>query len=378
MSRELRVLVEPIDPRHAKPGGVDTCIRGLVKFSGSGMEIRIVGVDAIGDAQLGQWRLEHIDGREVWFLPVYRADNTVIRPRVPHVVQLVAGLWRYRARIRELGTVTLQTHRVTTGLALRNLLHAERHIQFVHNDGEDTVALGKESYFTRAPRVFRYLERRSVVRSADTVVFNRRAAERLAAWGGNVRFSPTWFDDEYFSIGERKVDTRRELLWVGRFEDTKDPILAIEAIAQLDSGYRLTMLGNGSLLEDSRARVARLGLDSRITLVGAVEKRKVSEYLKQSDLLVMTSLHEGYPRAVVEALASGLPVVTTDGGEPNGLVVEGYNGTRVSERTPVSVAEAIQRAAHLSGEAAVKSVERLRASKVVPYVLSPNARETDW
>ncbi|MDJ1114498.1 glycosyltransferase family 4 protein [Microbacterium dauci] len=378
MKSSVRVLVEPVDPRRPKPGGVDTCIRGLVKFRDPAIDLRIVGVDAIGDAELGVWRREEIDGRSVWFLPVYRSDNTVMRPRVPHVAQLVAGLLRYRRRLTELGPITLQTHRVTTGFALRRFIRATSHIQFIHNDGEDSISLGNESYFKRARGAFRRLERDAVRSCRDVVVFNGPAAKRLSEWGGHVRFSPTWFDDEYFFPGDEVTTPRRRLLWVGRFEATKDPMLAVRAMALLDDDYRLTMLGGGALIDEARSLAAELGIEDRIDIVGPVAKHEVAEHLRGNELLLMTSHHEGFPRAVVEALASGLPVVTTAGGEPNGLVVDGENGTRIAERTPESVAAAIRAAETLQTEAATGSVSGLRATRLVPFVLDPDSTDTPW
>jgi glycosyltransferase involved in cell wall biosynthesis len=364
---ENRVLIEPIDPRKSKPGGVDTCIRGLIKYCPDDMELSIVGVDAVGDAVVGEWRTEEIDGRSVRFLPVYRADNTVIRPKVPHIAQLVWGVWKYR---RSISADVIQTHRITTGFAIRRLFRGPRHVQFIHNDGDDSIKLGNESYFKRFTRVFRFLEKRAVKECEDVVIFNSAAAERLRQWGGNVRFSPTWFDDEYFypnAAGSEKE--RTDLLWVGRFEETKDPFLAVRAIAETGPQYTLTMLGGGSLLQKTKDLAGELGISDRIKVMGPVEKRSVADYLRAHSALLMTSRHEGYPRAVVESLACGLPVITTAGGEPNGLVLEGHNGTRIAERTPESVAAAILRVNDVASERAISSVEDLRATILVPFVL---------
>ena len=374
---EKRVLIEPIDPRKSKPGGVDTCIRGLIKYRPEDMDLSVVGVDAVGDAVIGEWRTDEIDGRTVRFLPVYRADNTVIRPKVPHIAQLVWGLWKYR---RQISADVLQTHRITTGFAVRRFFRKARHVQFIHNDGDDSIKLGNESYFKKFTGIFRFLEKRAVEECSDVVIFNSAAADRLSKWGGNVRFSPTWFDDEYFFPAEHKTGAARtDLLWVGRFEETKDPYLAVRAIAEAGPGYTLTMLGGGSLLQKTRDLAAELGVSNRIDVKGPVEKRSVSDYLRARSALLMTSQHEGFPRAVVESLACGLPVVTTAGGEPNGLVIEGFNGTRIAERTPESVAAAIRRVDGVESEAAIASVEKLRATILVPFVLGrqvPTAEET--
>ncbi|WP_420096240.1 glycosyltransferase [Brevibacterium sediminis] len=368
---EKRVLIEPIDPRKSKPGGVDTCIRGLLKYAPANVDLAVVGVDAVGDAVLGEWRSETIDGREVRFLPVYRADNTVIRPRVPHIAQLVWGVWRYRKKIV---CDTVQTHRVTTGFAVRKFFRAKNHVQFIHNDGDDSIKLGNESYFKKFTGLFRFLEKRAVRECSDVVIFNAAAADRLSKWGGNVRFSPTWYDDEYFYPADApEASERRALLWVGRFEETKDPGLAIRALSELGPEYSLTMLGGGSLLEPTKLLAEEVGVARRVNVVGPVEKRSVSDYLRSHSALLMTSHHEGFPRAVVEALACGLPVVTTAGGEPNGLVEEGRNGARIAARTPEAAADAVRRVDGVTSRAAVDSVVDLKATLLVPFVLDKDA-----
>ncbi|QJU54584.1 glycosyltransferase [Herbiconiux sp. KACC 21604] len=368
---ENRVLIEPIDPRRSKPGGVDTCIRGLIKYRPDDMDLFIVGVDAVGDAIIGEWRTEMLDGRSVQFLPVYRADNTVMRPRVPHIAQLVWGVWKYRKKIKP---DTLQTHRITTGFAVRRFFRKPNHVQFIHNDGDDSIKLGNESYFKKFTGLFRFLEKRAVRECSDVVIFNSAAAKRLSQWGDTVRFSPTWYDDEYFYPAESSAESKRtDLLWVGRFEETKDPLLAVRALSEAGPDYTLTMLGGGSLLQKTKDLASELGISDRIDVVGPVEKRSVSDYLRRHSALLMTSHHEGFPRAVVESLACGLPVVTTAGGEPNGLVVEGVNGTRIAERTPASTADAVRRVNDVASADAIASVELLKATILVPFVLG---RET--
>ncbi|MEF2977457.1 glycosyltransferase [Subtercola sp. YIM 133946] len=340
------------------------------------MELSIIGLDAVGDAEIGVWRTEEIDGHPVNFLPVYRGDNTVMRPKIPHVALMMWGVLKYRKQIQ---ADVIQSHRITSGFVMRNLFRKATHVQFFHNDGEDSIALGNESYFKRFTRVFRFLEKSAVKNSSDVVIFNRSAAERLGRWGDNVRFSPTWYDDEYFYPGETKPPTVQtgKVLWVGRFEETKDPELAVRAVALTDSTYTLTMLGGGSLHQATRALAENLDVADRINIVGPVGKREVSDYLRSHDLLLMTSHHEGFPRAVVESLASGVPVVATAGGEPNGLVVEGINGTRITERTAKSAAEAIKRASGLEVGVAVESVAALKASLLVPYVLGREVSEVE-
>lgn len=97
----------------------------------------------------------------------------------------------------------------------------------------------------------------------------------------------------------------------GRLEPQKNFALAIEAMAHLSrwTDAQLVILGDGS----ERARLARmigdLGLHGRVTLAGHVPD--VTPWLERASCYLMTSHYEGYPAALVEAIASGVPVVVT-------------------------------------------------------------------
>lgn len=103
-----------------------------------------------------------------------------------------------------------------------------------------------------------------------------------------------------------------KVVWAGRFEPQKDVPLAL-AVAQEMARRRpfhLTMLGGGAGLERARAEVARRGLTQNITLAGHVPA--IDPWLGEADALLVTSRYEGGPAVAVEALAHGVPVVSTD------------------------------------------------------------------
>ncbi len=102
----------------------------------------------------------------------------------------------------------------------------------------------------------------------------------------------------------------RNILWIGRLEPQKDPGLALRTIQALDGSARLTMLGDGALGGDIKRQVAAMGLTDRVILAGHVPR--IEPYLAACDALLITSRYEGGPAVAVEALAQGVPVVSTD------------------------------------------------------------------
>ena len=94
--------------------------------------------------------------------------------------------------------------------------------------------------------------------------------------------------------------------------------------------------------------------------------------MRAHDVVLMTSHYEGFPRAVVESLACGVPIVTTPEGEPNGLVVDGNTGYHSSAgRSPSELAARVVQSLRLDAADCAASVQHLSAATVVPAVLQP-------
>ena len=133
-----------------------------------------------------------------------------------------------------------------------------------------------------------------------------------------------------------------EVLWAGRFEPQKDVPLALAVAQQLARRrpVHLTMLGGGAGLERARAEVARRGLAQAITLAGHVPT--IDPWLAKARALLVTSRYEGGPAVAVEALAHGVPVVSTDCSHfLRDVMTAPEAGRIVATRDPAALAEAL-------------------------------------
>lgn len=364
---ERRLIIEQFDPERPKPGGIDTCIRGLIRYCPADVSLRIVGVDALGNKRLGEWSEYEVGGRTIEFMPVARLDHADLRRAIPHSVQLATGVHRYRPA---LDTDVVETHRINMGATALRVYRNAAHVQFLHNSGVDDLATGSTSFFKRAVFAYRWLENRVIPRSVDTVVFSKAGAERLQRVSPRVRFSPTWFDPKLFFPADAESECKRRIIWACRIESAKDPELAVDVMSTLSDSYRLTVAGSGTMEPIMRQRAEKSPAVDRIQFVGAISKSDIGSVMREHDLMLMTSRFEGFSRAVVEGLASGLPVVTTPGGEPNGLVETGVNGARVEAARPELFPAAMEIASSVAASAARESVADLSAERVVPRVLT--------
>jgi glycosyltransferase involved in cell wall biosynthesis len=113
----------------------------------------------------------------------------------------------------------------------------------------------------------------------------------------------------------RTTTKAREILCVGRLCPSKGQAILVEAAKMLaDRGkdFHLRLLGGGEDLDTIRALVERSSLDEYVTVEGAVGHARVKEALAACDLFVLPSFAEGIPVALMEAMAAGIPVVSTN------------------------------------------------------------------
>ncbi len=130
-----------------------------------------------------------------------------------------------------------------------------------------------------------------------------------------------------------------DVISVGRLAHPKDFVTLIRACARLEPGRaRLTIVGDGVDRGRVEGAVAETGL-ADVRLLG--ERDDVPDHLAAADVFVLSSLSEGLPMSVLEAMAAGLPLVLTRVGGMPELVTDGENGRLVPAGDPVALADAI-------------------------------------
>lgn len=147
-------------------------------------------------------------------------------------------------------------------------------------------------------------------------------AEKIAVIHNGIdvaKFKPLSREEARRSLGI--PINRRVLLTVARLSEEKALDRLIQAVAlsrRLD--VMLYIVGEGPLRQDLQRLIDQQALDNRVFLVGGVEHAHLNDWFCAADIFCLSSLHEGCPVVVHEALACGIPVVSTNVGAVPGVV----------------------------------------------------------
>jgi glycosyltransferase involved in cell wall biosynthesis len=133
------------------------------------------------------------------------------------------------------------------------------------------------------------------------------------------------FDDEFFFPGNQ-VERKKIVLTVGNLRWQKDHsslLLAFSMFKENHPEYRLLIVGEGDLEAELRALSRKLNIEDSVFFLGKLEPKKVGELMRESMIFVLSSISEGSPKVVLEALSCGLPVVATDVGDMHKILGAG-------------------------------------------------------
>jgi len=172
--------------------------------------------------------------------------------------------------------------------------------------------------------------------------------EQLKGLRGDIAVIPNPLDIETYPY-RRRAEVKPDLVWVRAFHDIYNPSLAPKVLNLLMEkwpGVQLTMVGpdkgDGSL-ERMVAEAQSLGVIDRIKVIGGVPREEVPQFLEAGEVFINSTNIDNTPLSVIEAMACGLPIVTTNVGGIPWLVEDGVDGLLVPPDDPEVMAEAVER-----------------------------------
>lgn len=385
-------VVYPSDPAGTIPGGIETFIRGIINWAPPDFSVDVIGVTTDPVARpVGQWTTVNLGRGSYRCLPLFAIGDPGRQSRFPaslqHLIRLVPRVGEIRSRYNVVDMHRIEPAVLFNGRDTALNAYFHQNMGVLHSEGSDIR-------WRHFPGLYFRLERWLMGRLASVYAVREDAVtalkERYPEMAEKFRFTPTWYDPERFTVVDSAArrGLRHELLAsagvsdehvvfasVGRLDTQKNPLMLVEAFAAVHAKWpntRLLMIGDGVLRGEVERRVGDLGLGSAVIMAGLVDPSKVASYLQASDIFALSSVYEGMPMCVLEALGCGLPAATTRVGEVAQVVKNGVSGYIAEEQSAPAFAEAMEqcllRLDGMAGESCVGAAADFVPGKVLETV----------
>jgi len=131
--------------------------------------------------------------------------------------------------------------------------------------------------------------------------------------------------DEYSC--DSTVDKEYDISFIGRLTYVKRLDIFFRVIFEVVKeipGLKIAMIGEGEDLEKCKSRVKELSLDNNVLFLGF--RKDINQLINKSKILLLTSESEGMPSVIIEAMACGVPVISSDVGDIGDIIEDGQNG----------------------------------------------------
>lgn len=353
------LLIEGSDFETFPAGGQLSMVRALMKLFGN--RLALVGMSR-GDEPVGRWIQKHISGSHYHFLSVAARDSSGKRPFIPARLTFYAGLQRYRKYISSLDCKAAFMQAPEALIAVSGWKWES--LCFWFPGVENQLKASRYRYagplsglFDRA--LFSALERTSTILAAA----DENAIKALVSRSNGrltrdrvIQF-PTCVDTSVFHPVSAQIvrpqlgipDDCTVFVATGRIGRLKGWELLLDAFEELlkRRDARLFFVGDGEDRPLLQAQIDRRQLTSHVKVTGFQKPIQVASYLAAANVIVSGSLLEGWSVSMLEALACGKAMVSTEVSGVAEMIKPGQNGFIVTSRNPSTFAEAMENALHL-------------------------------
>jgi len=164
---------------------------------------------------------------------------------------------------------------------------------------------------------------------------------------GNIVEIPNRVDTKMFGPPKsgHRIEGPVKIISVGRFVPQKGYDLAIKSIQELGKKYdiSLKLIGGGKMTQELSNLI---GNDVRIELIEWIQQKELIEVMKSSDIYIQPSLPhlgEAMPRTILEAMALGLPIISTNIAAIPGILIDEYNALLIDPGSKNDLSESLER-----------------------------------
>lgn len=384
MRKPILTIFYQYNPWQSTIGGIQTIINNFIKYSPNHFKLRLVGTDVDGSFPTGQWRTAELNGKAFEFFPALTVKDDNVRGLIPTTLRYTASLLG-----KSIHSDFMHFHRIEPTL-VANRWVADKTL-FIHNDVKQQLYSNDHSntiLWRKFPAAYLWLEEQLIKQFDQILSCNSESTTlyqtRYPAIANRVSFVKNTVDTElFYPLSHNEKTTKRIalaqqlnlpeetqfILFAGRLHPQKDPLLLLRSMVSLNNpNTHLLIAGAGELDTQIRHAIEELGLSRRVSLLGTLPLHTIADLQRIASVFVLTSVYEGLPVSVLEALACGTPIVTTNVGETPKLLTAN-SGVVCEHRDPDAIAHALQHVLshpdYYSASACTKIAHPYSASEVI-------------
>lgn len=316
------------------PGGMDQYVKNLI--TGIQDSVTVYGVSPVGRERVGSKSTRYYLDVSYEFIPIIDDSSYPLCPR------FMWALLKYRAQLSEYDCVLAQRIEYTLPLACSRA--SKNLVQIIHGSSASAVT----HMSSMKARLYLLAERASVSIAKKTIVILKRAEsglpyyrQRYSRHFDRIVYGTIPVDLADFHPGDSHAIRLRlgipassfVVTYAGRVEDDPKRVFLFPKIAkELAGRCFFVIVGDGADLEKLKQLCRDHDVSERFIFAGYVkDRRKLAEYIAASDATINVSTDEGTCTAVLESLACGVPVISTDTGDIRQVLRNGKNGVVIEE-----------------------------------------------
>ena len=345
MKNESRILIVDFTDYEDYPiGGYLTFAKNLMESFGS--ELALAGITTSKNDPVGKWFRKSINGSEYDFFAMARYNRSRTRNIIPdRIVNLILANY-FKKRILTIGIDNLFVQRHESLIAFAN---AGKNICYSFPGLENPLNISKYSYAGPLAKMFerRFFKKLIHVNTILARGDDDAIREMLARSNGTIadrtviKF-PTRVRTDIFKPMDMKsarqilglppdatvVLTTGRLAWLKGWKFMIDSFIKF---SEKVTNSLFLFVGEGEDFDEIMLYISERNLTDKILLAGKRSREEIALYLNASDLYIMGSYKEGWPTALMEAAACGVPSCVTDFSAADEIIREGVNGYIVNK-----------------------------------------------
>jgi len=345
------LIIDQSDFINMPVGGSTTFLRTVVPQLSEYFDVSLLGRTSQPDL-VGKWTVDYLGKARFFGFGRIGGKSRFI----PCRIKTLSQLWQAKCFVKDLMPDILYFHQTETALPFVQF-HSCRKALHIHGLANPLSVSRFPILRTRTCQEIYNSIFRLVERSVDLILSVSQpepsdSNELPLSKGRPFHYIPVCINGTLFAPAD-KIEARRKLGlppsaeivgFVGRLSRKKNLEITLQALRHLADRGRFVhflIVGEGEHENALKKMTLELGLFQQVLFVPAQSYTHLPDYYNAMDMFVMTSLAEGFPMVVLEALASGTPVVANVVGAIPDIIRDGINGCLLTSLEPGAVATAI-------------------------------------